>query len=353
MSKSKICVGIVFGGKSDEHLVSIKSAKTILQTFQSKINQDHYEALPIYIDKEGLWWPPEIAYKVINDGTELEKKGFTQNNQISGFHNFPEGSENVEIWFPVIHGPNGEDGTIQGLFKLTGKPFVGSGVLGSALGMDKIAMKAAFASAGLPQVPYLSFTSHQLDNIESLKDFISKLEEKIGYPNFVKPANLGSSVGISKTHTREQLIKGLKLASSFDSRIVVEKSVAVRELECAVIGKKNLRSSVPGEIKLNSEWYDYQAKYSEGLTKILIPAPVKVEVAEKISQLSIKACQAISAYGLARVDFFYQESNNKLWINEINTMPGFTSQSMYPMLWEASGLNLNNLVAQLLETAKE
>ena len=214
-------------------------------------------------------------------------------------------------------------------------------------------MKAAFKAAGLPLGIYEQAEKRQLINPDTLKLLINQIENNIGYPCFIKPANLGSSVGITKAHNRQQLKEGLFLAADFDSRIVIEKNIQGRELECAVLGKTEMQTSVVGEIKYTSEWYDYQTKYSSINTKILIPAPIPKDVSNEIRKLSLKACSAISANSLARVDFFYNEKNNALFINEVNTLPGFTNKSMFPMLWSKTGLNIEELVAQLIQTAKE
>ena len=348
MNKSRICIGLVFGGKSGEHQVSIKSGQSIFQALNSKRNKVRYEIIPIYIDLNGFWWPPKTAKSILEGGPIPKSNELAYN-----FQGLPIGTEKIDIWFPALHGPNGEDGVIQGLFKLTGKPFVGSGVLGSAIGMDKLSMKSIFKSEGFQQVPYEAIESFDTKNRNSLKSIIQKIERDLGYPCFIKPANLGSSVGITKAFNQEQLKKGLEKASDFDSRIVVEKNISARELECGVIGKKNMRASIVGEIKFDTDWYDYETKYIEGYSSQLIPAPISNEVANEVRALSIRACQSISSFGMARVDFFYEEAKNQLLINEINTLPGFTKQSMYPMLWEASGLSNEKLVAELIEIARE
>ena len=251
----------------------------------------------------------------------------------------------------MLHGPNGEDGTIQGLFTLMQVPFVGSGVLGSAVGMDKQAMKAAFAAAGLPQVPYACVQAAELEaDSEALLD---RLEGQLGFPCFVKPANLGSSVGISKATDRASLLEGMRHAAALDPRLVVEQGVNARELECAVLGTRELRASVVGEIRFDADWYDYDTKYSDGLSHTVIPAQVPADVAERVRRMAIEACHAVAASGLSRVDFFYEEATGALWLNEINTFPGFTSLSMYPMLWQASGLALPDLVHELVSGARE
>jgi D-alanine-D-alanine ligase len=257
----------------------------------------------------------------------------------------------VEVWLPVLHGPKGEDGTIQGLFTLMERPFVGSGVLGSAVGMDKQAMKAAFAAADLPQVPYACLNATEL---AASPDAVAEhLEASLGYPCFVKPANLGSSVGISKATNRSELLEGLRLAASLDPRLIVEQGVEARELECGVLGVNKLRTSVLGEIRFDADWYDFDTKYSEGLSHTLIPAPVSEAVSERARAMALDVFRAVGASGLARVDFFYNEELDALWVNEINTFPGFTSQSMYPMLWAASGLPLEDLIHTLVTEARE
>ena len=353
MANSQIHIGVVFGGSSGEHNVSIQSAKTVLKGLSGKNNLLDFNPICIYIDRQGRWWNSEVALKALKKGSALKENELPFPNSPKGFRKLPEESEKVDVWYPVLHGPNGEDGSIQGLFKLTGKPFVGSGVLGSSIGMDKLAMKAAFTAAGLPQASYQSAISSQIKNSHSLEILVRRVEEILGYPCFIKPANLGSSVGITKANNRNELIKGLKLASEFDERIVIEENIVGRELECGVLGKRDLKTSTVGEIRHDSDWYDYETKYFGENTKILIPAPLSEKISNKIRAISLAACKAISAEGIARVDFFYNETQNSLLINEVNTLPGFTSQSMYPMLWEASGLNLEKLVAEIVKIARE
>lgn len=350
-------VGLVFGGASGEHAVSIRSAQTVLGGLRAEANASRYDVRCFYIDPAGRWWPPAVAETVLSRGTPPEADSLSAAKRPAGFQGFPEGALDVEVWFPVLHGPNGEDGTIQGLFTLMQRPFVGSGVLGSAIGMDKQAMKAAFAAAGLPQVPYLSLASSDLGGpagVAPPEALLDEIERTLGYPCFVKPANLGSSVGISKASDRRSLVEGLALAAGLDPRLVVEQGVVARELECAVLGRPEaLEASVLGEIRFDADWYDYDAKYSAGRSHTLIPAPVSAEVRERARAMAITACRAVGAAGLSRVDFFYSEPENALWLNEINTLPGFTSQSMYPMLWAASGLPLADLLHRLLQDARE
>ena len=352
---TKLIIGVIFGGSSGEHEVSIKSAQTVIQALKTGLNQEKFEVIAIYIDKNGLWWPPSVANNIIKTGKAINKNDINDdsNSIIKSSSFIPEEGEKVDIWYPVLHGPNGEDGTIQGLFKLTGKPFIGSGVLGSAIGMDKISMKAVFKAAKLPQVPYIGFDEDELSEQTLLTSNIQRIEKYLGYPCFIKPANLGSSVGITKAYSKEHIISGIELAKSLDSRIIVEKNVDARELECAVLGKKKMEASVVGEVKFESDWYDFETKYINGSNNISIPANISDQLSKDIRHLSLKACKAINVYGMARVDFFFEEVTDQIWINEINTLPGFTKQSMYPMLWEASGLNIENLVAKIVKTAQE
>ena len=348
MFSNKPVIGVVFGGKSSEHEVSIKSAKTIYNALRHLSNKERYIARPIYIDKYGYWHDYIFSESILFDKKDhliFEERRVNLTNLSN--------MEDIDVWFPCLHGPNGEDGVIQGLFKSTGKPFVGSGVLGSALGMDKIAMKSVFKSYNLPQVPYISLNKADIQNNLYMKSVYEQINKKISYPCFIKPANLGSSVGITKAYSKEEFITGIEFAAKYDERILVEKSIEGRELECGVLGKSIMKSSVVGEVKFQTDWYTYESKYNANLSSTIIPADLNIEISNKIQKLAIEACKAINAYGLARVDFFYQESTQQIYINEVNTLPGFTKTSMYPTLWEASGLKLEKLVASLIEIAKE
>ena len=351
MTAAPTHLGLVFGGVSGEHAVSIRSANTVAAALRRGANAERYRLSCFYIDPWGHWWPPVVADAVLQRGVPATRQDLPAAPIRPGFRGFPEGALDVEVWVPVLHGPNGEDGTIQGLFSLMQVPFVGSGVLGSAVGMDKQAMKAAFAAAGLPQVPYACVEAGEL--AAHPEGLLNRLEQQLGYPCFVKPANLGSSVGISKATNRVELLAGLREAARHDPRLVVEQGVNARELECAVLGRRELRASVLGEICFDADWYDYDTKYSEGLSHTVIPAEVPAAISDRARALAIAACRAVAAEGLARVDFFYDRDSGALWLNEINTLPGFTSQSMYPMLWEASGLPLDTLVHELVQLAQE
>jgi D-alanine-D-alanine ligase len=350
MESRPTTIGLVFGGYSGEHEVSIRSATTVIRGLRSGENSQRYRVIPFYIDQEGRWWGEAFANRVLASQKPIEPP---HSIETKGFRELPEGSETVQVWYPVLHGPNGEDGTVQGLFQLMRQPFVGAGVLGSAVSMDKLAMKAAFAGAGLSQVPYVGLHASELNDSARREGVLDRIEADLQYPCFVKPANLGSSVGISKVRNRHELETGLDHAAQLDPRLVVEQGVDARELECAVLGRDQLRSSVVGEVRFDADWYDYTTKYTAGLSTTVIPAELPEGVAERVQQQALEACAALGVVGMARVDFFYDNTSHQLWINEINTLPGFTSQSMYPMLWEASGVTLDQLVHKLVQSAGE
>jgi D-alanine-D-alanine ligase len=346
---AKLRVGLLFGGRSGEHEVSISSARAIAKALSAEQNAQKYEILPFYIQKDGFWQPPEIAQQVLTSGKSLPCQVATPRLWL-----FPAETEQVELWFPILHGPNGEDGTIQGLLTLMQVPFVGSGVLGSSMGMDKIGMKTAFAQAGLPQVKYMAITRSQIwSNPCVFPKLCDQIEATLGYPCFVKPANLGSSVGIAKVRSRTELEAALDNAASYDRRIIVEAGVVAREVECAVLGNDNPQASVVGEITYESEFYDYETKYTEGRADLLIPASLPEDVSSRIQEMALQAFAAVDAAGLSRVDFFYVEATGEIFINEINTLPGFTATSMYPQLWGHSGIAFPELVDRLIELAKE
>lgn len=369
-------VGLLFGGRSGEHEVSISSARAIANALSTGENQDKYKLLPFYIQKDGRWLAGQVPEKILESGMplleeELGELGELLSRGAGGAvkraggefiphpmsltpHPFLPQVAEVDVWFPILHGPNGEDGTVQGLLKLMQAPFVGSGVLGSALGMDKIAMKMAFAQAGLPQVKYMAINRAQIwSNPCVFPKLCDEIEASLGYPCFIKPANLGSSVGITKARSRTDLETALDNAASYDRRIVVEESVVARELECAVLGNDYPKASAIGEITYQSDFYDYETKYSTGKADLLIPAAVPEAIAAQIQQMSLQAFAAVDAAGLARVDFFYIADTGKVLINEINTLPGFTATSMYPQLWEKSGISFPELVDRLIQLALE
>jgi D-alanine-D-alanine ligase len=352
---TKLRVGLLFGGRSGEHEVSIKSARAIAKALSAEENANKYEILPFYIQKDGRWLAGEAPQKVLETGSPLlESEQSTSEAQTLSKWQYPSQVAQVDVWFPILHGPNGEDGTIQGLLTLMQVPFVGSGVLGSAVGMDKIAMKMAFEQAGLAQVKYKAITRAQVwSNPCVFPKLCDDIEAALGYPAFVKPANLGSSVGIAKVRSRQELEAALDSAASYDRRLVVEAGVVAREVECAVLGNDQPQASVIGEITYDSDFYDYETKYTEGRADLLIPAPLPDAIARQIQDMALQAFAAVDAAGLARVDFFYVEATQEVFINEINTLPGFTATSMYPQLWAQSGVSFPELVDRLIQLALE
>ncbi|WNZ21685.1 D-alanine--D-alanine ligase [Leptolyngbya sp. NK1-12] len=342
-------VGVLFGGCSGEHEVSICSAQAITQALLDAANQGKYEVVPFYIQKNGLWQTGELAQTVLESGVPADKAAGD-----ASLWMFPAEVTQVDVWFPVLHGPNGEDGTIQGLLKLMQVPFVGCGVLASAIGMDKLAMKTGFAQAGLPQVKYLAVSRSEVwSNPCVFPKLCDQIEATLGYPCFIKPANLGSSVGIAKVRTRSELEAALDNAASYDRRLIVEAGVIAREVECAVLGNDQPKASVVGEITFDSDFYDYETKYTAGKADLQIPAALPAEISSRIQEMAVQAFKAIDGAGIARVDFFYVEATGEILLNEINTMPGFTATSMYPQLWAASGISFPALVDQLVQLAQE
>ncbi len=277
---------------------------------------------------------------------QQKKQGIFNQEKI----NFLDGIEfqNVDVWFPLLHGINGEDGSIHGLLKFTKKPLVGSGILGSALGMDKILMKTIFSNLQIPQVNYLVFKDKDLNNEKVKNKLILEIINKLNFPIFVKPSNSGSSLGISKIKNKSALLQALEKAWEIDRRIVVEEGLEVREIECGIIGNSELITSEIGEVTYETDWYDYDSKYNSN-NKITIPAKIEPKITKQIQEIAIQSCKALNIFGFARVDFFLEKSSNKILINEINTIPGFTTKSMFPMLWRASGLNIEQLVAKLVD----
>lgn len=345
---TKIQVGLLFGGRSGEHEVSINSAKAIANGLKTGDNATKYTVLPIYIQKNGVWVAGKTAQQVL-DGECLPTDKTITKQQL---WQFPPQVGEVDVWFPILHGPNGEDGTIQGLLTLMQTPFVGSGVLGSAVGMDKIAMKQVFSEVGLAQVNYLAVERSQIwSNPCIFPKLCDEIEATLGYPCFVKPANLGSSVGVAKVRSRTELETALDNAASYDRRIIVEEGVTAREVECAILGNDEPKASVVGEITYNKDFYDYEAKYTDGFSQLHIPANLPDQIVSQIQSLAIKAFTVIHGAGLARVDFFYVEETQAIYINEINTLPGFTAFSMYPQLWEATGIDFEQLVDRLIQLA--
>jgi D-alanine-D-alanine ligase len=342
-------VGLLFGGCSGEHDVSINSARAIAKALNSGQNGEKYQVTPFYIKKNGVWANHLTSEAVLEQGVPLPEETAIPLQRWQ----FPLEAADMDVWFPILHGPNGEDGTIQGLLTLMQVPYVGSNVLGSCVGMDKLAMKQVFDQAGLPQVNYVGVERSEVwSNPCVFPKVCDDIEAKIGYPCFVKPANLGSSVGIAKVRNRSELEAALDSAASYDRRIIVEAGLAdIREVECAVLGNETPKASVIGEISYDADFYDYETKYTDGRAQLHIPADLPADVVEQLQTMAIQAFKAVNATGLGRLDFFYQAATGNIVINEINTLPGFTAFSMYPQLWQASGIDFPDLVDQLIQLA--
>ncbi len=346
----KLRVGVVFGGRSGEHEVSLSSAASVMRALDRK----KYQIIPIGIDKRGRWRvgrapsgnAPVDPAAVLREGEPLTL--IPQPVATSGKQN---SRLKVDVLLPVLHGTFGEDGCMQGLFELTGIPYAGSGVAGSAAAMDKILMKRLFAAAGLPGV---AFRQVLRGDWEARPRAVERsLRESLSFPMFVKPANLGSSVGISKARNAAELGPALREAARYDSRIIVEQGVDAREIECAVLGNERPQASLPGEVLSANEFYDYAAKYIDNRSHFQAPAALPARVRRRIQQLAIQAFQAVDAAGLARVDFFLERGTGNIYINEINTLPGFTPISGYPKMWQASGLSYGKLLDRVIELALE
>ena len=345
----KLRVGIVYGGRSGEHEVSVTSAGSIFK----HIDRKKYEPVAIRIDKDGRWVLPDQPPLALTAAEVIQKAkaAVTSSQQLAGGEPAVLDALHLEVVFPVLHGPYGEDGTIQGLLELASIPYVGAGVLASAAGMDKATMKVLFAARGLPLCAWRGFVRPEWDRNRTrvLNDV-----RTLGYPMFVKPANLGSSVGISKVKTEADLVPAIEMALEFDRKVVVEAAVPnAREIECAVLGNDDPDASVPGEIIPSREFYDYEAKYLDDDSKSVIPADLNGATIARVQELSIAAFRAIDAAGLARVDFLVARDSGEIVLNEINTMPGFTSISMYAKMWEASGVTYTALVDKLIQLALE
>jgi D-alanine-D-alanine ligase len=334
----KIRVGVLFGGRSGEHEVSLRSAASVI----SALDKNRYEVLPIAIAKTGKWLTASQSAKLLpGSGRWLE----APSARSLTIQPVPDSVDGIDVVFPVLHGTFGEDGTVQGLLELAGVPYVGAGVLGSAAAMDKDVMKRLFRERGLPTPRHAALLRGQAP--------LARLAREFGFPMFVKPANLGSSVGISKAHNRRELKKGLELAGQFDRKVVVEEFIDGREIECSVLGNDRPVASVPGEIVPCREFYDYEAKYIDDRSELLIPAPLTKAQTRQVQKLAVEGFLACECSGMARVDFFLERKTGRILLNEINTIPGFTSISMYPKLWEASGVSYPELIDRLIQLALE
>jgi D-alanine-D-alanine ligase len=355
----KLVIGLIFGGRSGEHEVSLMSARGVMEA----INKERYEVLPIGITKEGRWLASGDPHQALSSGelTASNPAVLLAEPSCRGVMRLDEGDEQnritavelsqLDVAFPILHGPYGEDGTVQGLLELAGIPYVGAGVAASAVGMDKVLFKDVMRAHGLPVVPSVALKRREWEDHPD--EVLARLENEIGYSCFVKPANLGSSVGITKAHSRRELTKALDIAAQFDRKILVEVAVDAREIELSVLGNDAPVASVPGEIVPSNEFYDYAAKYVDGESDLLIPAPIPTKTAELVQELAIKAYLAIDCAGMARVDFLLDRDTGRVFLNEVNTLPGFTPISMYPKLWEASGVSYAELIHRLIELALE
>ncbi len=360
----KLRVGLVFGGRSGEHEVSLASAQSVM----ANLDSNKYEVVPIAITRSGSWLlgtaSAQLNSPASHDQTSADVAPAQETTSVtltgdpnvrrlipinSGETLHDNGA--LDVILPVLHGTYGEDGALQGLLEMADVPYVGCGVLGSALGMDKEKMKMIFQTIGLPIVDYLVYRRNEWER--SPDSILDSIEARLGYPCFVKPVNLGSSVGINKAHNREELDHALRVAAEYDRKIIIEHGIECRELECAVLGNDEPLASVVGEVIASNEFYDYKAKYLDNKSQVIIPAGIPQAIAEEVRRQSIQAFLALDLSGLSRVDFFLEKSSGQVYINEVNTLPGFTQISMYPKLWEASGIPYAELLDRLIELAIE
>ena len=372
----KLRVGVIYGGRSGEHEVSVASAASIFK----HLDRSRYEPIPIRIEKDGRWtlaekMPTSISAadvieharlegaRPIRPGREAHLVAHPAEDTVLAIERRASSSDleasaatvtgvGLDVVFPVLHGPYGEDGTVQGLLELANVPYVGAGVLGSAVGMDKAVMKTLFIAHSLPVGPYLVVLRPQWQN--GAAGVTARVTRELGYPVFVKPANLGSSVGISKAKSESDLRTAMELALQFDRKVVVEQGIpGAREIECAVLGNDDPQASVPGEVIPSREFYDYEAKYLDDASKVIIPADLTAEQVRDVQRIAIAAFAAVDCAGMARVDSFLARDTGKIYLNEVNTIPGFTTISMYPKMWEASGLSYPELIDRLITLALE
>ena len=351
MTERKLRLAILYGGRSAEHQISVVSARSVMEA----LDPERFEAVPIGITRQGAWLLPARSPLELTaaggDLPEVEAAGAEIALRPERAALTAPGLGRVDVVFPILHGPYGEDGTVQGLFELADLPYVGSGVLASALAMDKAMAKVVLEQAGLPQAPYL--VVHERAWGTEPERVAAEVAERLAYPVFTKPARLGSSIGITKVKAPDQLAGGLAAAFAHDAKALVEQGIAARELECGVLGNDAPEASVVGEVVPGREFYDFEAKYLDESLKLEIPAPVPDEVKARVRELSLRAFAALDCEGFARVDCFYEEATGRVLLNEVNTIPGFTPKSMFPLLWAASGLAYADLVARLVELAVE
>ncbi|HQZ89197.1 MAG TPA: D-alanine--D-alanine ligase family protein [Thermomicrobiales bacterium] len=363
--RRRVRVGVVFGGRSGEHDVSLRSAQTVMSALEAAGHQ----VVPIGVTRQGAWLTsgdPMGELQAQSPLFALTDDGRSRGSVLDEVEELSlraRGSAEVAVipaenWagsfdviFPVLHGPMGEDGAVQGLFELAGLPYVGAGVMASAVAMDKAISKQVLAHAGIPQTPWLAVLRKEWDRFP--ESVVADVERELGYPCFVKPANLGSSVGVTKAHSASELPAAMAEAGRHDRKIVIEKGVDARELEVSVLGNDEPTASTVGEVVPGHEFYDYEDKYVDDSSQLIIPAMIPDEVAEEVRGLAIRAFRTLDCAGMARVDFFLERQTNRVLLNEINTIPGFTAISMYPKLWEASGIPLPDLVERLIGLAIE
>jgi D-alanine-D-alanine ligase len=344
-TRPRIRLVVLYGGQSAEHEVSLVTARHVL----AAIDADRYDISPVAIGKDGRWVLAHDATAALAGGPDALPDALPTGGEATepaGALARVEGEQVVVL--PLLHGPLGEDGTVQGLLELAGVPYVGCGVLASALAMDKAMAKEVFAAKGIPQARHVARLEPELG-----LDAVARLEQELGYPMFVKPANMGSSVGVSKAHDRTELDDAIALALRYDESLVFEETVVGREIECAVLGNLEPRASRPGEVRPGAEFYDYADKYQTGAAQLVIPADLSPEVTDELRSIAVRAFRALGCEGMARVDFFYEEDGRGLLVNEINTIPGFTPISMYPKMWEATGLAYPDLIDELIRLAIE
>lgn len=352
-------VGLIFGGRSGEHEVSLLSAQGVMNA----IDKTKYQVVPIGITKEGRWLASGDPLKALSSGVIAESnpalllaepsdRGLMRLEDLETERALSAVQvSQLDVIFPILHGPYGEDGTVQGLLELAGIAYVGAGVAASAVGMDKVLFKGIMEARGLPVVPYVVILRKTWEREPD--EVLARVEASLGYDCFVKPANLGSSVGISKAHDRAELRAALDDAARYDRKLLVEVAVDAREIEVSVLGNDEPIASVPGEVVPSNEFYDYAAKYLDGESDLLIPAPIPNQTAEMIAQVAVEAYRAIDCAGMARIDFLLDRKTGRVYLNEVNTLPGFTPISMYPKLWEASGISYPELIDRLIQLALE
>lgn len=350
--KKRLRIGILFGGRSGEHEVSLVSAASVIRALDPTL----YEAVPIGITKQGQWLVGTSANallpEILRSGQRVALPPDPGAGSLVPLGPGPStGAQHVDVVFPVLHGTFGEDGTVQGLLELAGMPYVGAGVIGSAMGMDKDVQKRLFEQAKLPVVPYIAVARHDWERRR--EKVLREIRKKFRFPVFIKPATLGSSVGMTKAHNAKELPIAVDLAAKFAQKILVERAIVGREIEVAVLGNDEPRASIPGEIIPHREFYDYAAKYLEDGTRLEIPARLNKAQVRKFQEFAVRAFQCLDLLGMARVDFFLEKKTGKIYLNEVNTIPGFTSISMYPKLWEASGIPYTELIDRLIRHALE